>query len=97
MTLLHLVCLVLAVACANALVQSQVRFTLSSAASTMRSRTHLHGLALRQIEVPVQEDPGNYAALLKKIIPPEKILKWNISKIEESKCFIEVIVDEEAS
>ena len=105
MALFRLACVGLVLACANALVQSRPRFgsatsrvqRLSSpvlSSGTMRMNTELFGLALKLVEVPIQEDPGNYVALLKKVIPSNEILKWYISKIEDGRCVIEVVVME---
>jgi hypothetical protein len=51
----------------------------------------LNALELETLEIPYQQNPGAYKAIITDAIPEKDIIRWYIAKIENGRAFVEVV------
>lgn len=49
-------------------------------------------LRLLELQVDVQQDPSEYVGLITNHVEKERVLRWYISRIEDGKATLEVVV-----
>jgi len=64
---------------------------VKSSSSSFTTESGKGDFELATVKIPIQNDPRDYARILHKIIPKEKLLRWYIVEVENELSVIDAV------